>query len=223
MKTFVPVQKQCLYCGDDFTDRSMGQRRIYCNRSCRRKYSYQHNEEYRKKNLERTAKWREGKQEYLKEYHKKYYTKNAEKYCSNRREYYQKNKEKCIQYATKYKREKYNTDPIFKLKIILRSRLRLFLKQNNCRKGGRSFEIFGATPEQIKSHIESQFKDDMTWENQGEWHIDHIIPLDYYSKNFDLNNLEVQKKAFNYKNLQPLWAFENLAKSNKRETLELVK
>ena len=104
----------------------------------------------------------------------------------------------------------------------LRRNLRKFLQQNNCRKGSHSSELLGATPERIRSHIESQFKDDMTWENQGEWHIDHIIPLDYYAKSFDLNDLEVQKKAFNYKNLQPLWAFENLSKSNKRETLEIA-
>ena len=46
------------------------------------------------------------------------------------------------------------------------------------------------------------------------------VTEDFNSKNFDLNDLEVQKKAFNYKNLQPLWAFENLSKSNKCEILE---
>ncbi len=154
--------------------------------------------------------------EYIKEYKRKYYIEHKEHARRYRREYNFNNKKK----TAENKKKKYKTDSIFRLSQILRARFRMFLKQNNCRKGGRSFEIFGATPQQIKSHIESQFKDDMTWENQGEWHIDHIIPLDYYAKNFDLNDLEVQKKAFNYKNLQPLWAFENMSKSNKCETLE---
>ena len=152
-----------------------------------------------------------------------HYKKNKTKVCERNLRWRKANKDKVRIYINKYRKKRYHNDPLFRLETILRTRLKTFLKQNNCRKGGRSFEIFGATPEQIKSHIESKFKDDMTWENHGEWHIDHIIPLDYYAKNFDLNNLEVQKKAFNYKNLQPLWAFENLSKSNKCETLELVK
>ena len=219
-----PVEKQCIYCGDDFMDHSTPGTRIYCNHSCKRKFYYRHNEEYRRKHKEDAKKWHAmnaermspADKEYIKEYKRKYYIEHKEHARRYRREYNFNNKKK----AAENKRKKYKTDSIFRLSHILRTRFRTFLKQNNCRKGGRSFEIFGATPQQIKSHIESLFKDDMTWENQGEWHIDHIIPLDYYAKSFDLNDLEVQKKAFNYKNLQPLWAFENLSKSNKRETLE---
>ena len=134
----------------------------------------------------------------------------------NNKEYREKKRKRSLL----YQKIRYQTDPMYRAKNHLRRNLRKFLQQNNCRKGSHSSELLGATPERIRSHIESQFKDDMTWENYGEWHIDHIIPLDYYNKNFDLNDLEVQKKAFNYKNLQPLWAFENLSKSNKCEILE---
>ena len=48
----------------------------------------------------------------------------------------------------------------------------------------------------------------MSWDNYGDWHIDHIIPC----AAFDLTDIEQQKKCFNYKNLQPLWAEENLKK-----------
>ena len=53
----------------------------------------------------------------------------------------------------------------------------------------------------------------MSWSNHGVWgwHIDHIIPL----SSFNLRKKEEQKKAFNYKNLQPLWAEDNLSKGNK--------
>ena len=46
----------------------------------------------------------------------------------------------------------------------------------------------------------------------GKWHIDHIIPVDYYRKNFDFNDPEVQKKCFHFSNLQPLWQSDNIKK-----------
>jgi hypothetical protein len=49
----------------------------------------------------------------------------------------------------------------------------------------------------------------MSWDNHGEWHIDHIIPLSSAKNESDLY------KLFHYTNLQPLWAFDNLSKGNK--------
>jgi len=51
----------------------------------------------------------------------------------------------------------------------------------------------------------------MSWNNHGEWHIDHIKPC----TSFDLSKLSEQKKCFHYKNLQPLWAKDNLSKGAK--------
>lgn len=53
----------------------------------------------------------------------------------------------------------------------------------------------------------------MSWENYGEWHIDHIKPC----SSFDLSDPKQQKECFNYTNLQPLWAIDNLKKSYKYE------
>ncbi len=51
----------------------------------------------------------------------------------------------------------------------------------------------------------------MSWENYGKWHVDHILPC----ASFDLGKPEEQFKCFNYKNLQPLWATDNLKKQAK--------
>ena len=51
----------------------------------------------------------------------------------------------------------------------------------------------------------------MTWKNYGKWHIDHIKPF----ASFDLTEPKQQKLVCNYKNLQPLWAKENLSKGDK--------
>jgi hypothetical protein len=55
------------------------------------------------------------------------------------------------------------------------------------------------------------FTEGMSWDNYGEWHIDHILPC----SSFDLADIEQQKICFNYKNLQPLWAEDNLRKGAK--------
>jgi len=115
------------------------------------------------------------------------------------------------QYLYKVKRLK--TDPVYKLKNNLSSQVRgAFTKKGVC-KSKKSMELLGCDIETAKKHIESLFTEGMTWENHGlyGWHIDHIIPIDF----FDLTNEEEQKKCFNYKNLQPLWADDNIHKSNK--------
>ena len=53
----------------------------------------------------------------------------------------------------------------------------------------------------------------MSWDNMGKWHLDHIKPC----KTFDLSKQEEQLKCFNYKNIQPLWATDNLKKGSKYE------
>ena len=57
----------------------------------------------------------------------------------------------------------------------------------------------------------------MSWENHGlkGWHIDHIKPL----TNFNLVKIKEQMKAFNFKNTQPMWAYENLRKGKNQVQL----
>ena len=51
----------------------------------------------------------------------------------------------------------------------------------------------------------------MTWDNQCEWELDHILPC----ASFDFTKPEDVKKCFEFKNIQPLWAEDNRAKGNK--------
>ena len=71
-----------------------------------------------------------------------------------------------------------------------------------------SSELLGCTYEQLLDHLSSQFTEGMTWDNYGEWHIDHIRPC----ASFDLLDTEQQRQCFHYTNLQPLWALDNLRK-----------
>jgi hypothetical protein len=56
--------------------------------------------------------------------------------------------------------------------------------------------------------LEKQFINGMAWENQGEWHIDHIRPC----ASFNLDNEIERQMCFHYTNLQPLWGFDNMSK-----------
>ena len=121
----------------------------------------------------------------------------------------------CIYNVKKtYVKAKKATDPIYKLECNLRSRLRNAIDQK--RNGGavksaRTRELLGADMPIVFSHIELQFQEGMTWQNYGKWHVDHILPC----ASFDLSKPEEQFKCFNYKNLQPLWAVDNLRKHAK--------
>lgn len=70
-------------------------------------------------------------------------------------------------------------------------------------------EILGCSIPDFVSHIESQFKVGMSFDNRKDWHLDHIIPISYAKTEEEIIKLN------HYTNYQPLWASENLAKGNK--------
>jgi hypothetical protein len=91
----------------------------------------------------------------------------------------------------------------------LRSRLNAAIK-NKC-KSGSAVKDLGCSIADFIVYIESLFCGGMTWENWGEWHLDHIQPL----SKFNLEDREQFLQACNYKNIQPMWALDNLQKSNR--------
>jgi hypothetical protein len=75
----------------------------------------------------------------------------------------------------------------------------------------KTMELTGCSLEELTQYIESKFITGMSWENYGEWHIDHIRPC----ASFNLEDIEEQKKCFHWSNLQPLWAKDNLRKGSR--------
>ncbi len=70
--------------------------------------------------------------------------------------------------------------------------------------------MLGCSIEHLRTHIESRWKDGMSWENYGAWHLDHIKPC----AAFDLLQPSEQRLCFHWSNLQPLWAADNIAKGD---------
>lgn len=97
------------------------------------------------------------------------------------------------------------------LKGIVRARVRNALNNN---KNKKSIEYLGCTIEEFRNHITSKFIEGMSWNNYGEWEIDHIVPIMY--KNPSLDDVI---KRLHWKNTQPMWKFDNQSKGNRLLTL----
>ena len=107
----------------------------------------------------------------------------------------------------KQKRQCRECDPIGHLSSIVRTRIYKALKHD---KELSSSEYIGCTIDEFKKHIESTFKEGMSWENYGTWHVDHIEPIKYNSP-----TIEEVVKRLHWKNTQALWAVDNIAKGNR--------
>lgn len=128
--------------------------------------------------------------------------------------WYQRNKASKIKSTSAYSAKKYKEDSNFKLLTLLRSRVwHAVSKSTGIKKCAKTIELTGCSIQELKAHLESQFKEGMSWENQGKngWEIDHIKPC----AKFDLTDPEQQKICFHYTNLQPLWSLENKSKGAK--------
>jgi hypothetical protein len=137
---------------------------------------------------------------------KDWYENNKEKHRENNKKWVEKNIEKVREYHNNLIKSQRKTDPLKKLIFNVRNRITSVLKN----KTKTSFEIVGCTPEFLKEHLEKQFTEGMSWDLMGKHiHIDHIIPLSSAKTEEEIYNL------CHYTNLQPLWAEDNLKKSNK--------
>jgi len=140
------------------------------------------------------------------EHKKEYHIENRDKILKQKREYHSKPevKEKMKEYSkiyrTEYKEKFYkyrNNNPHI---IAWRSVLYSTLKRLGTVKEGHTVDMLGYSALELKTHIESLFTPQMTWDNYGEWHIDHIRPVINFSSVDDIREV----CALN--NLQPLWS-----------------
>ena len=165
--------------------------------------------EYFQKNkqshLKKKQNWRKNNPEEYKTQNKNYWEKTKDIQSEKKKIWIENNREKYNSYWTNRKKN----DPEFKLLMGMRSMLCGYLKKLNITKKNKTFDIVGCTPQSLKEHLESQFTDGMSWDNRSEWHIDHIIPLSSAKTEDEIY------KLCHYTNLQPLWALDNIMKSNK--------
>lgn len=155
-----------------------------------------------------------------KSYFKNYYNLNKDRVLFKNKEWFSNNKEKQKEYFKKFnklyknKRNTYfknrrKTDDLYRMSVCIRSRTSTAFKRKRWVKNGGSEKLLGCSFEEAKAYLEKLFVDGMSWENYGEWQIDHIIPISIAKTE------EEMTKLCHFSNLQPLWKEDNLKKSNK--------
>jgi hypothetical protein len=146
------------------------------------------------------------------EYNKQYWVETKEAQTESHRQWKAANKDHVNAYQRVYmsnwEKHQRETNPVFKITKNMRCRLYHAVKAQGADKSARTFELVGCTSEELMAHLESKFTEGMSWDNYGEWHVDHIKPCAV----FDLLFAEQQESCFHYTNLQPLWGSENISK-----------
>lgn len=160
----------------------------------------------------------------------------------NARKHYLKNRQRKIAKVSAYIVKRLAEDPVYKLRMKVSKFLREQLKQRGTgKKGHSSWEHLPYTVEELAAHLESRFEVGMTWENQGEWHIDHIRPQSHFK--FELGEhpeviadpsitswdaienpmLHPDVARCNaLSNLRPLWASENVRRGDRASDNEIL-
>jgi hypothetical protein len=157
---------------------------------------------YREKNKEKLneyhKEWSKLKRKELREYHSTWRGNNREHVNEKTRLWYLNRR---------------RTDPSFRLKCNTRTAVWTCLKERDVAKYRSTFELLGYSLKELMTHLEALFTEGMTWDNYGEWHVDHKIPMNNF--NFETTDDPEFKLCWCLDNLQPLWGPDNLTKGTK--------
>lgn len=193
---------------------------------------------YRSNCRECSSEYNKKRKEKTKEYNKNYRKDNLEIIKKNKRQYYldnieyfkEKNKEtrasldkkKKSEYQKRYydkpetkkrikeyRKNRSNNEPLYKLTVNIRKRIRVSMKNNYINTNSKYEDILGCSFFQFKCYIESLFLDGMSWDNYGEWHLDHKIPISWAKTEEEIFKLS------HHTNFQPMWMIDNLSKGNR--------
>ena len=205
----IVIEKKCSKCSIIITEKNKTSRAV-----CKTCQSIQ-KKDYKIRNKEKVAE--SAKKYYLEnkkkhsEYYKEHYKKNKDTYMENNRLWRQENRDEINKKAN----ERFQNDPIARLKKNCRTRINSVLKNHSL----QSLELIDCTIPFFKDWLQSSFKDGMTFENYGSyWHVDHVIPC----SKFDLTNENEIKDCFRWTNLQPLEATVNISKQDKIDKKEVT-
>lgn len=151
---------------------------------------------------------------------KEYAAKNKDKMKAYRKAYYQKNKAVIDAKNKEYAKANpdvrkralrkcwLNMSDLTKFGHRVRNLIKESFKSRGFRKSGKSASILGCEVEFFRSWIASQFLPGMSYENHGDWHIDHYIPISFAKTEEEVIILN------HYSNLRPIWGRDNLKKRN---------
>jgi len=137
--------------------------------------------------------YRDNNKDKVKKIKKEYRDNNKDKVKEYSRDYFLKNRESVL---AKNRAWNKNNKHIVTWRSILKSHLKRLGKP----KEGKTIDVLGYSALELKEHLEKLFTEGMSWDNHGEWHVDHKIPISSFSS--DTSPAVVNALS----NLQPLWA-----------------
>ena len=192
---------------DDFhkDKRKSDGRKSQC-KSCKKKQDTEYRLSNKELVAERKKKYYNNNKKHIKEKFKNYYLENQERIKGMSSKYAKENRKKINKWFRNYNKKRLSEDVTYRLAKNLRSRINNIIRGRL--KSGSALRDLGCSVEFLIKHLESQFEPGMSWDNYGQWHIDHIKPL----ASFNLEIREEFLEACHYTNLQPLWAEDNLKK-----------
>ncbi len=191
--------------------RNLDRLKSYCKPCVAEKikaYRATHVEETLEMSRKSYSKNRESRRAYSKEYYQRTIEERRAYGREYRKRYLAENKDKVNAASREYLKARRTNNPVFKVICNLRRRLSHLL---NGSKSKTTMQLIGCDTESLRKHLEDYFTQGMTWENYGEWHVDHVHPL----SKVDLTNANALEKVSHFSNLRPMWAADNIRKSNK--------
>lgn len=178
---------------------------------------------------EACAKSRRAHPEKVKARSRKWYIENKELSRKNAKEWRKNNPDRVREHGREYSRKwraanpekakenarrgskKRREDPIRRLEDAIKNGIYRGIR--GISKAGHTFDMLGYSLDELTAHIQSKFKPGMSWDNYGEWHVDHKVPL--AAHNYQTTDDIDFKKAWALSNLQPMWGSDNQSKGAK--------
>ena len=183
-----------------------GKLRNECKK-CQSKYLNKYRKENCNKCKKKAMEWHIKNKSRVKAYQKQWRKSNVDHLNNEKRKWLKLNPKKRKESVKKYDKKRRST-PFGILNQSMSHSIYLALRKN---KNGRKWEsLVDFTLNQLKSNLEKQFTDGMSWDNYGDWHVDHKIPVSAF--NFTEPEHIDFKRCWALENLQPMWANENIKK-----------
>lgn len=200
----------CYFTGEPCKHGHISERRVsnFVCTACATKRNNEWHRKNRDRSLNNARQWKAENRERIRKYNREYYARRQREENQRTRAWKAANRDK----INARRRERMRTEPEFRTEKVMRDLLSRTLRFP---KNRRTSEILGYTPQELKTHLEKQFTKGMSWDNHGDWHIDHIVPVSVFVKQGDYDPAVINALP----NLQPIWASQNFSKSDKRVSL----
>jgi hypothetical protein len=209
-----PSSATCAVCGDPFEFKLRGKRRLYCSQKCNSAAHYHSKAKFVLGEPVGSSKaCKNCGNEFQKVHKRQFYCPPC--LCLSADDKLPASVEWNRDYQREYQKRRRHESAAATINSRMSAGIKNSLKDT---KAGRSWEsLVGYTIVDLMPHLERQFLPGMSWENRGDWHLDHVLALDHF--NFDRPEHPDFKAAWAITNLRPLWAADNIRKSNTRTHL----